>query len=205
MSSTITKVEESHKTTRQFRTETIVYKTNQVFGIMDHGYFGISYSHSSHALPQDRNDYTAFYATSAELPRTLSSDGQYAGGQFEVLNLAGARWAGDALGIQISSETPVFGSAALTIIDGYEHVFEPLLGYLLRVNVQWNNGDNIQVDGAIDHSYRHTFNGDYLIDIGIEVTDGYFIQGAFAGSQAEEAFGSFETPDYVGSFGVERQ
>ena len=206
MSGTITKVEEAHKTTHSSGSNTVKHKTNQIFGLMDHSYFGIAFDYSSHATPQDRNDYSAFYATDDEFPNAIADD---RGSIVRTPDLSGATWSGDAFGIRISSETLVFGQAALAITGERNPSDVPFRNpYTLQFNVHWNNGDTVQIDGYAgegDHNLVGPFGisgtnadpdtGDYT----------HYVTGMFAGPQAEEAVGFFRTPEYVGAFGAERQ
>ena len=178
----------------------------QVVGITDHGYFGISHAtkrfNDGSVSTEGRSLVTAFHSFYA-------ADDSISGAlPLRSLDLDGARWTGDALGVERASETVVFGPASLSVAGGPAGPGTSEAGdYSVRLDVAWSNGDGIQLDGAaggVDDygQYRGGFSGSGDTSAG----DGIFsFSGKFAGPNAEEALGAFRTADYVGSFGAKRQ
>ena len=172
---------------------------------MHHGYFGISHATKRFAegsvSTEGRSLATAFhsfYATNDSVSGALP---------LSSLDLDGARWTGDALGVERTSELAVFGPASLTVLGGPVNpgTFEAR-DYSVRLKVTWNNGDSVQLDGVaggVDDSgqYRCDFSGSGDTSTGDE---NFSFSGKFAGPNAEEALGAFRTADYVGSFGANR-
>ena len=183
------------------------YEGHIAMGIMDHGVFGMYYETTRHDGDLATN-YNAFYGQDGAFSRTLATAPDF----FEPfpvfdLNLVdlGATWSGGALGIQISSEAPVFGPATLTLTHQHtEDVYpnrpdgrDPVSGYTFALDVQWNSGDTIHFGDGRLYS-------DGLLNFSPLDGDD-FIEGSLAGPQAQEAVGAFTTSDYVGAFGLDRE
>ena len=179
----------------------------RAMGLMDNGIFGIAHSPSyvenpgtSYAYDVE-SDFVAFHVTNSDLAKALGDDTY-----LHDFGLVGATWSGDALGIARSSETAVFGPALLTITG--ESDPRERSDYVIRLNVDWTNGDSIQIGGwaggSDDLGLPVRLFGGGVVDANTnEIT--HVLHGHFAGTGAEEAFGSFKTPKYVGSFGATRQ
>ena len=102
----------------------------QVVGLMDHGYFGIGHAtkrfHEGMVSTEGRSRVSAFHAFHA-------ADDSISGAMpLRSLDLAGARWTGDALGVERASEAAVFGPASLEITGGPVNAGTPQGGGLVR-------------------------------------------------------------------------
>lgn len=170
----------------------------QVVGFMTHGYFGVSHAtkrfNEGFVSTEGRSLVTAFHAFYAV-------DDSIAGAPpLRALDLDGARWTGDALGIERGSERAVFGPASLTLTGQPASPGD----YAVRLAVTWNDGGSLQLDGTaggVDGAGRGGFSGSRQSPAGDEL---WRFGGTFAGTDAGEALGAFRTPDYVGAFGVRR-
>lgn len=178
----------------------------QVVGLMDHGYFGVSHAakrfNEGSVSNEGRSLVTAFHAFHA-------ADDSISGAlPLRSLDLDGARWTGDALGVERASETVVFGPASLSVGGGAVGPgTSEVTDYAVRLDVAWSNGDRLRLDGSAigaDGSIRHIGDSSGSGD-GSTGEEAWRLGGKFAGANAEEALGAFRTVDYVGSFGVRRR
>lgn len=165
----------------------------QVIAVMEHGWFGIAHAVED-PVPAfgDHFGYVAAYRAGNPLSRSLES-----------LNLTGAAYSGDALAIEKNdSATGHVGTALLIVQD--KSVWDRSIGheYTVTLSVNLENGqhfNNIGIAGCETcggTTRRSSFRG------GTSEID--WFGGHFAGPNAEQAFGTFETPAYVGSYGVSR-
>ena len=166
----------------------------QVIAVMEHGWFGIAHAVED-PVPAfgDHFGFAAAYRAGNPVSRSLES-----------LNLAGAAYSGDALAIEKNdSATGHVGTALLIVQD--KSVWQGSIGhqYTVTLSVNLENGqhfNNIGTAGCCNSTgftaAENTFGGGR--------TDVDEFSGHFAGPNAEQAFGTFETPAYVGSFGVSR-
>ena len=175
----------------------------RVMGVMDNGYFGIARAEGYVTSPQPRTvagNFGTFHEANSRMRAAMGTD------KFLYeFGLVGAKWSGDALGFSRSSEAPVFGPASLTV-TGEHDGSRWRSDYEIVVNVDWNNGDSIEMmglaGGSDDVGLPHP---GFFGDVPEDAESTYILQGSFAGTQVEEAFGSFQTPEYMGSFGLKRQ
>ena len=178
----------------------------QVVGLMEHGYFGISHAakrfNESSVSTEGRSLVTAFgsfYAADDSISGALP---------LLSLDLDGARWTGDALGVERASETVVFGPASLRIVGGtVSPGASEVRDWSVRLDVTWSNGDSLRLDGSAigaDGSIRHIGDSSGSGD-GSTDDEARTFSGKLAGPNAEEVLGAFRTAEYVGSFGARRQ
>ena len=181
----------------------------RVIGLMDNGYFGIAHSSGHVANPGTSYSYDvasnfgAFYEANDVLSMAMG-DHTY----LRDYGLVGATWSGDALGFDKASETAVFGPASLAITSEADCPPNCRSDYHVRLNVDWTNGDSVELTGFAGGGDDiglplSAFNG---AEYGTEPSSPtHRFRGHFAGIQAEEAFGVFETPEYIGAFGAKRK
>jgi len=159
-----------------------------VYGTLDHGIFWIA----TDDQPDGGVYFGAGYDYLDHNQYMLPLDGPPA----DVLP-SGASWSGDALGMVKASANPVSGPAVLTLTS-IDQTADGSHAYNLHLDVAFRNVgiDRIRMNAASNAGGG--FAADFTAD------GGYRLQGAFLGSQAQEAAGTFETPIYYGAFGVKR-
>ena len=200
MSSEITKVQsilEHDPNSEVLEKYRPIYK--RIMGLMTNGYFGINYGEAQNITDDFGptqvwdSSYAAFY--SARSTPIIAN---------QHINIDGASWSGDALGIEKASEAPVFGSSLLIIIGGDNYDYGGNTELLL--DIHWNNNENIQITAegfANDDGSRLT--GAPFESPGYNSEGRKILSGHFAGANADEAFGVFDAHGYIGAFGAKRQ
>ena len=180
----------------------------RILGLMDNGYFGIGYGEAQDFQANGSWDvsFSSFYSTNGELSQILDprTHNRYTG----TPDIGGATWSGSAFGIQIASQIPVFGPATLTFGGSYSQGGFRLDRARLLLDVDWNNGQEIQISAEAfvnengttlsDEEFMNTNTGNFF-------RDRRTFRGSFAGENAEEAFGVFDSQGYIGAFGAKRQ
>ena len=173
-----------------------------ILGLMDHGYFGIT--HAPHY--RGTGSGGAFYETDHTIEGSLP---------LKSLNLLGARWTGDAFAIKVpfadATDFPFFGTATLKI-TGENRARGVSYEYLVDFDVTLNNGYTLQINGDASnnnteiHRFSYNFGGAEIRTATSQEPDDGWVSfgGLFAGPQAQEVIGTFQTPTYKGGFGGKR-
>ena len=170
-----------------------------VVGLMDHGYFGIE--QHVHGISGDAVSTRAFSVSDDTIKDSLP---------LSTLNLVGASWTGDAMAIEkvTSSQMgqPEFGTASLEITNDVFRYGE-FYGYVVEFDLALNNGYSFHLPvNSYDQVMRADEQGSEGFGVSERHPDGWYsFGGRFAGPLADEAIGQFETPQYVGAFGLDRQ
>ena len=173
-----------------------------VLGLMDHGYFGVTHRPSLGGIGSAGVFYETDHAVESSLP-------------LKSLNLLGATWTGDALATKKTfvdaADSPFFGTATLEI-TGENSLRGVSYEYLVDFDVTLNNGYTLQINGGQAsnnateiHRFSYLFHGAEFRDATSQEPQGFVrFSGVFAGPQAQEVIGRFETPTYEGAFGGKR-
>jgi len=226
----VLKDDPDHPSAERYYKRVIGLMDNGYFGIMysdAQDFEGESLYYQSQEENRGEVAFHAFANWNAELNRILNLDGRWRDlTQTKRIDLEGATYSGSALGTRVASQTPVFGPATFTY-DGispprHERDRSGQARFLLRVD--WDNGDSIEESAEI-HVYRKGVTPVYIEGRNPIYTEGItpvsypsFVHrtpdslahgdklgGSFAGENAEEVFGLFNTQGYQGAFGAKRK
>ena len=115
----------------------ILPRYKRVLGLMDNGYFGIGYGDAQDFQSNGSWEvgFSSFYSTNGELSQLLGhrNHNRYTG----TPNIGGATWSGSAFGIEIASQTPVFGPSTLTFDGSFSSGGFGLDRARLLLDVDW--------------------------------------------------------------------
>lgn len=179
--------------------------------ILEHGYFGIGHHLEDFRSLADGPRHTrfstgGFYAVDNSLGRARGRD-------LRSVDLTGSAYSGSAFAIERHSQaaTGHLGTA-LMLITGANPDGPGGEDYSLTLSINLANGAHFNMTGRAGGPDDFGRPKDNFVAGGgrrAPIEDGgiweHNATGRFAGPNAEEAFGAFETPDYRGSFGMTRQ